>query len=164
MIRWLKEMLLLNIMLVPPIVFFPAICWLLAAQPDPIAAQACFWFAPLRAGLLRVGVQPMVVSARVEQDGAAETLARGSRRLPMYNPPRLRLAAVRHRLLVPMRGRLRGCLPVSTPLRVPAGIVDRAISLRRLFPAGAYLALEASACLGAGRSCASREGKPSSKG
>ena len=50
MIRWLKEMLLLNLLLVPPMVFFPAICWLLAAHPDPTAAQACFWFGPLSAG------------------------------------------------------------------------------------------------------------------
>jgi hypothetical protein len=50
MIRWLKEMLLLSILLVPPMVFFPALCWLLAAHPDPDAAQALFWFAPLSAG------------------------------------------------------------------------------------------------------------------
>ena len=49
MMRWLKEMLLLNILLVPLMVFFPAICWLLAAHPDPTAAQACFWFGPLSA-------------------------------------------------------------------------------------------------------------------
>jgi len=50
MIRWLKEMLLLNILLVPLMVLFPAICWLLAAHPDPTAALALFWFAPLSAG------------------------------------------------------------------------------------------------------------------
>ena len=45
MIRWLKEMLLLNILLVPPMVFFPAICLMLAAHPNPLAAQLCFWMA-----------------------------------------------------------------------------------------------------------------------
>jgi hypothetical protein len=50
MIRWLKEMLLLNILLVPPMVLFPAICLTLAAHPDPLAAQLCFWFGPLSAG------------------------------------------------------------------------------------------------------------------
>ena len=50
MIKWLREMLLLSILLGPPMVFFPAICWLLAAHPDPTAAQACFWFGPLSAG------------------------------------------------------------------------------------------------------------------
>jgi hypothetical protein len=50
MIRWLKEMLLLSILLVPPMVVFPAICLTLAGHPDPLAAQLCFWFGPLSAG------------------------------------------------------------------------------------------------------------------
>jgi hypothetical protein len=37
MMKWLKEMLLLNLLLVPPMIFFPALCWLLAAHPDPTA-------------------------------------------------------------------------------------------------------------------------------
>jgi hypothetical protein len=48
MIRWLNEMLLLTMLLVPPMIFFPAICWLVAAHPDPTAALVLFWFAPLR--------------------------------------------------------------------------------------------------------------------
>lgn len=47
MVKWLKEMLLLNILLVPPMVFFPAICLTFAAHPDPLAAQICFWFGPM---------------------------------------------------------------------------------------------------------------------
>lgn len=50
MIRWLKEMLLLNAVLLPPMLLFPAICLTLAAHPDPLAAQLCFWFGPLSAG------------------------------------------------------------------------------------------------------------------
>jgi hypothetical protein len=50
MIRWPKEMLLFNILLVPPIVFFPAICLTPAAHPHPLAAQLCFWFGHLSAG------------------------------------------------------------------------------------------------------------------
>lgn len=50
MIKWLKEMLLLNLLLVPPMIFFPALCWLLAAHPDPTAAEACVFFGPLSAG------------------------------------------------------------------------------------------------------------------
>jgi hypothetical protein len=50
MIKWLKEMVLLNILLLPPMVFFPAICLTLAAHPDALAAQLCFWFGPLSAG------------------------------------------------------------------------------------------------------------------
>ena len=50
MIKWLRELLLLNILLVPPMVLFPAICLKLAAHPDPLAAQLCFWFGPLSAG------------------------------------------------------------------------------------------------------------------
>jgi hypothetical protein len=50
MIRWVEEMLLLNILLVPPMIFFPVICLTLAAHPVPLAAQLCFWFAPLSAG------------------------------------------------------------------------------------------------------------------
>jgi hypothetical protein len=50
MIKWLKEMLLLNILLLPPMLLFPAICLTLAAHPDPLAPQLCFWFGPLSAG------------------------------------------------------------------------------------------------------------------
>jgi hypothetical protein len=50
MIRWLKEMLLLSILLVPPMAMFPVICWLLAAHPDWDAALACVFFGPLSAG------------------------------------------------------------------------------------------------------------------
>jgi hypothetical protein len=50
MIRWLPEMLLLNAVLLPPMVFFSAICLTLAAHPDPIAARLFFWFGPLSAG------------------------------------------------------------------------------------------------------------------
>ncbi len=37
MMRWLKEMLLLNILLVPPMLLFPVLCLLplFAAHPDP---------------------------------------------------------------------------------------------------------------------------------
>lgn len=51
MIKWLKEMLLLNILLVPPMLLFPALCLLplFAAHPDPGWAQVCFWFGPLSA-------------------------------------------------------------------------------------------------------------------
>jgi hypothetical protein len=50
MLRWLKEMLLLNMLLVPLMIFFPAICWILTAHPHPDAALALFCFAPLSAG------------------------------------------------------------------------------------------------------------------
>jgi hypothetical protein len=50
MIKWLREMLLLNVVLLPPMLLFPAICLTLAAHPDPLAAQLCFWFGPLSAG------------------------------------------------------------------------------------------------------------------
>jgi hypothetical protein len=50
MIRWLKEMLLVSIQLVAHMVFSPAICLKLAAHPDPLAAQLCFWFGLLSAG------------------------------------------------------------------------------------------------------------------
>ena len=50
MMRWLKDMLLLNILLVPPMLLFPAICLTLAPHPDPLAAQLCFLFGPLSAG------------------------------------------------------------------------------------------------------------------
>jgi len=51
MIRWLKQMLLINILLLPPMLLFPAICWLplFATHPEPGWAQACFWFGPLSA-------------------------------------------------------------------------------------------------------------------
>jgi len=49
MIKWLREMLLLNLLLVPLMLLFPAICLTLAAHPDPLAAQLCFWFGPLSA-------------------------------------------------------------------------------------------------------------------
>lgn len=50
MMKWLKQMLLLNAVLLPLMVAFPAICLTLAAHPDPLAAQLCFWFGPLSAG------------------------------------------------------------------------------------------------------------------
>jgi len=52
MIKWLKQMLLLNAVLLPPMLLFPALCLLpiFAAHPDPGWAQACFWFGPLSAG------------------------------------------------------------------------------------------------------------------
>ena len=51
MIKWLREMLLLNAVLLPPMLLFPALCLLplFAAHPDPGWAQACFWFGPLSA-------------------------------------------------------------------------------------------------------------------
>ena len=50
MIKWFREMLLLNILLVPPMVFFPAICLTLALRPHPDAALVCVFFGPLSAG------------------------------------------------------------------------------------------------------------------
>jgi len=50
MIQWLKQMLLINAVLLPPMLLFPAICLTLAAHPDHLAAQLCFWFGPLSAG------------------------------------------------------------------------------------------------------------------
>jgi len=50
MLRWIKAMFLLNIILVPTMIFFPAICWLIAARPDPDVAVVLFFFAPLSAG------------------------------------------------------------------------------------------------------------------
>ena len=51
MIKWLKQMLLLNAVLLPPMLVFPALCLLpiIAEHPDPGWAQACFWFGPLSA-------------------------------------------------------------------------------------------------------------------
>src|SRR5580658_9359857 len=51
MIRWLKEVLLLSILLLPPMIFFPAICWVLAAHPDRTAAQALLWVGPWSAAV-----------------------------------------------------------------------------------------------------------------
>ncbi len=50
MMKWLKQMLLLNAVLLPPMVAFPAICWALAMRPDPDAALVCVFFGPLSAG------------------------------------------------------------------------------------------------------------------
>ena len=50
MIKWLREMLLLNILLVPPMMLFPAICWSLALRSHADAALVCVFFGPLSAG------------------------------------------------------------------------------------------------------------------
>lgn len=50
MIRWLKEMLLLNLLLLPPMAFLPFVCVALAVRPDPGMALPLFFFAPLSAG------------------------------------------------------------------------------------------------------------------
>ena len=47
MIRWLKEMLLLNILLVPIMAFMPLVCVPLVRSPQ--GAQAVFWLGPLSA-------------------------------------------------------------------------------------------------------------------
>jgi len=51
MIKWLREMVLLNVVLLPPTLLFPALCLLpiFAAYTEPGWAQAYFWFAPLSA-------------------------------------------------------------------------------------------------------------------
>ena len=56
MIRWIKEMLLLNILLVPPMVFFPALCllppllvWRSPGEDWSGFAQLLFWFGPFSA-------------------------------------------------------------------------------------------------------------------
>jgi hypothetical protein len=46
MIRWLKETLLISVLLLPPMIVFPTICWSLAAHPDPLAAQFASGSAP----------------------------------------------------------------------------------------------------------------------
>jgi len=49
MLRWIKEMLVLNMLLVPPMIFFPAICWGIALNSSPwrgYAAMACLVAAP----------------------------------------------------------------------------------------------------------------------
>jgi hypothetical protein len=50
MIKWLKQMLLINAVLLPIMIFFPAVCWTLALHPLPMADRACFLFGPLSAG------------------------------------------------------------------------------------------------------------------
>jgi len=70
MIRWLKEMLLLNLLLLPPMIFFPAICWLLAAHPNPGWAQVCFWLGPLSAAFWTL-VYSQLSSAPWRQGAAA---------------------------------------------------------------------------------------------
>jgi hypothetical protein len=68
MMKWLKQMLLLNAVLLPPMLLFPALCLLpiFAAHPDPGWAQACFWFGPLSAAFWTL-VYSQWSSARVWQ-------------------------------------------------------------------------------------------------
>ena len=48
MIRWLKQMLLINLLLVPIMAFMPLVCVSLVRSPE--GAQAVFWLGPLSAG------------------------------------------------------------------------------------------------------------------
>jgi hypothetical protein len=79
MIRWLKEMLLLSILLVPPMVFFPAICWSLALRPHRDATLVCVFFGPLSAGFW-VLVQQRNIQRAPQHVGRRES-SEGSRTL-----------------------------------------------------------------------------------
>jgi hypothetical protein len=50
MLKAILRLLVLTILLLPPMVFFPAICLTLALRPHRDAALACVFFGPLSAG------------------------------------------------------------------------------------------------------------------
>ena len=126
MLKWLKQMLVLNILLVPPMVFFPAIYLTLAAHPDPLAAQLCFWFGPLSAGFW------VLVYSQWSSAMAWRRMGR--------------VAALRHRRLLRRGSDIR--------LRVPAGAgwhaqaMAHALPLCLLLSAIPDVGLEAAACVG----------------
>ena len=66
MIRWLKEMLLVNILLVLPMSFLPLACARLAFRPKPGAAVPLVFFAPLSSGFWTL-IYSQFSSARVWQ-------------------------------------------------------------------------------------------------